>query len=96
MDFDFESDDLQENLALIRASRRQLIEQLSDEIGVAQRDPRLIDPERLSILVGELQCITSLMRRIESMQEAVAQSDRRDGVLLLFQQLHSNQHERKG
>ncbi len=96
MDLDFESDDLQENLALIRASRRQLIEQLSDEIGVAQRDPRLIDPERLSILVGELQWITSLMRRMESMQEAVAQSDRREGVLLLFQQLHSTQHERKG
>ncbi len=92
----FESDDLQKNLALVRASRRQLIEQLSEEISALQRDPQLIDPERLSLLVAELQWITSLMRRMESMQQALAQSERRDGVLLQFEQLNPTQGERKG
>ncbi len=85
----FQPDDLQKNLALVRASRRQLIEQLSMEIGDIQRDPQLIDPERLSLLVAELQWITSLMRRIESIQHA--QSERREGVVLLFEQLNLKQ-----
>ncbi len=85
----FQPDDLQKSLALVRASRRQLIEQLSEEIRDIQRDPQMIDPERLSLLVAELQWITSLMGRTESIQHA--ESERREGVLLLFEQLNLKQ-----
>ncbi len=89
MELGFQCDDLQKNLALVRASRRQLIEQLSEEIRDIQRDPQMIDPERLSLLVAELQWITSLMGRMESIQHA--ESERREGVLLLFEQLNLKQ-----
>ncbi len=69
----FDPEGLLEELSVVRARRKRLLEELTEAIPVIQQGPNRIDPVRLTMLVASLKETTALMRCLEDLNPVVQQ-----------------------
>ncbi len=69
----FDPEGLLEELSVVRARRKRLLEELTEAIPVIQQGPNRIDPVRLTMLVASLKETTALMHCLEDLNPVVQQ-----------------------